>query len=128
MRPLRRIVLHASGRHGDTLQDIDSRHRWRDLRGIGFHYVLRESGRLERGRRLKEAGAHCLGFNADSVGICLCGTGTATMDQQRRLHRLLKKLIYRYPGISLHSVRELDPWVNDPLRLDMKKLRREMES
>lgn len=123
MRPLRKIVLHASGKEQDSAQQIDRRHRRRGLRGIGFHYVIREDGTFERGRELRVPGAHCLGFNADSVGICLCGRGKASEFQYRKLLRLLRKLKTRAPRATLVRVGELDAWSEDPLTLNMTLLR-----
>ena len=124
MRPLRKIILHASGRQGDDAQKIDRRHRARGLKRIGFHYVIRENGKLERGRSIKDAGAHCLGFNADSVGVCLTGSGTVTSPQYLKLLRLLRKLDKRYRNLELVRVGEIDRWVEDPLTIDMVSLRK----
>ena len=128
MRPLRKILLHASGHAADTLRSLDRRHRARGLRSVGFHYVIRTDGTLERGRELAESGAHCLGFNADSVGICLCGEGVVTAAQWPVLARLLRRLSRRFPQLTLHTVRELDPWSDDPLRVDLTALGAEFES
>jgi N-acetylmuramoyl-L-alanine amidase len=126
MRPLRKIILHASGSTDDTRRSLDRRHRARGLRRIAFHYVICTDGKLERGRPLAECGAHCLGFNADSIGICLCGTGSLTPPQQDKLKRLLRRLLQRYPRLALHRVGELDPWIDDPLQLDLNTLRDEL--
>ncbi|MDO9093393.1 MAG: N-acetylmuramoyl-L-alanine amidase [Rubrivivax sp.] len=50
------------------------------LKSIGYHYVVDLDGRLWQGRHLVEAGAHAVGHNADSVGICL--VGGAELDAQ----------------------------------------------
>lgn len=43
------------------------------LPSIGYHYVIDLTGEVWSGRALTEVGAHALGFNARSVGICLVG-------------------------------------------------------
>jgi N-acetylmuramoyl-L-alanine amidase len=55
-------------------------HGWHLQRGIysergltGYHYVIRRNGIVELGRDLQAIGAHALGYNARSVGICLVG-------------------------------------------------------
>lgn len=123
MRLIRKIILHASGRTDDTLRSLDRRHRARGLRSVGFHYVIRTDGTLERGRDLSVSGAHCLGFNADSIGVCLCGGGEPTAQQLGKLTALLHRVARRFPGATLHRVGELDPWIADPLRLDLDALR-----
>jgi len=128
MRIIRKIVVHASGKAGDDYGKIDVRHRRRGLRRIGFHFVIGEDGALVRGRPLADVGAHCLGYNADSVGVCLCGTGLPTVAQMRKLHGLTCRLRRRFPRAELCRAGELDPWLSDPLTLDMNTLRKERPS
>ena len=125
MRPVRKIILHASQHAGDTCAIIDARHRRRGLRKIGFHYVIRENGKIEKGRKLAEAGAHCLGYNADSIGICLCGEGQLTTIQHQRLIALLTKLRKKFPRAELFTVGQLDRWENDPLKINAETLKAE---
>lgn len=40
---------------------------------IGYHFVIRRDGSFERGRPLEKMGAHCLGHNRNSIGICMMG-------------------------------------------------------
>lgn len=127
MRPLRKVILHASGHAGDDAIKIDKRHRARGLKRIGFHYVICDDGRLERGRELREPGAHCLGFNSDSIGICLSGSGKVSTPQYVRLLRLVRKLDRRYPNLELMRVGEVDRWVDDPLDLNMTALREALD-
>jgi N-acetylmuramoyl-L-alanine amidase len=74
------IIVHCSA----TLakQDIGAKtiHGWHMQRGIysdrgltGYHFVIRRSGLVELGRDLQAIGAHALGYNARSVGICMVG-------------------------------------------------------
>ena len=43
---------------------------WSD---IGYHQVIRRNGAIELGRDLKVSGAHVVGYNKLSVGVCLVG-------------------------------------------------------
>lgn len=43
---------------------------WHD---IGYHRVIRRSGVIEPGRPLEIPGAHALGYNKHSIGVCLVG-------------------------------------------------------
>lgn len=53
--------------------EIDRWHRARGWLGIGYHFVIRRDGTVEKGRDLYQAGAHAQGYNDRSVGICLVG-------------------------------------------------------
>lgn len=46
---------------------------WSD---IGYHFVVRRSGLVEVGRPLSKMGAHCLGHNENSIGVCWVGGAT----------------------------------------------------
>lgn len=43
---------------------------WAD---VGYHYVIRRDGTVERGRAESKQGSHCYGENHDSLGVCLVG-------------------------------------------------------
>ncbi len=50
--------------------------RWHLERGwatVGYHFVVSPSGRVFRGRPVDRLGAHVLGHNVGTVGICLMG-------------------------------------------------------
>lgn len=51
---------------------------WND---IGYHFVIKRDGAIEEGRPIHIAGAHTLGHNKDSVGVCLVG-GMAESDKR----------------------------------------------
>ena len=76
MRKIDSIIVHCSATKAGqdfTAADIDRWHRERGFNGIGYHYVIRLDGRLEKGREIDLAGAHCKGWNERSVGICYIG-------------------------------------------------------
>jgi N-acetyl-anhydromuramyl-L-alanine amidase AmpD len=58
---------------------------------IGYHFVIRESGQIEKGRPITKKGAHAYGRN-NFIGIALTGYDTFTPEQVRSLKRLLKEL------------------------------------
>ena len=69
------IVLHHSG--VTVLQSIETIHNYHKntngWAGIGYHYYVRKDGSIYKGRDEKYAGAHCLGKNSTSIGICAEG-------------------------------------------------------
>lgn len=83
--PLDHLVLHhtavGSAEIGGPSLEAESRHmraiqRWHVERGwatVGYHFVVSPTGRVFRGRPVDRLGAHVLGHNAGTVGICLMG-------------------------------------------------------
>jgi len=106
------LVVHCSdspqGR-GDTAETIHRWHRERGWDGIGYHYVILESGKVENGRPHYWEGAHVRGHNADSLGICLIGVDSFSKAQLKALRALLEDLEGQYPEAEIVGHRELDP-------------------
>ena len=110
-----KIIIHCSAtpRGVDyNANDIDKWHRNRGFSKIGYHYVIRLNGSIEKGREENEMGAHCLGQNMDSIGICYIGglsrdkqtpEDTRTEAQKIALKGLVDSLKkkYREKGIIL---------------------------
>ena len=68
-----KIILHHSASKVASAQLIDSWHRARGWNGMGYHFLVRKNGDIERGRPIDVVGAHCTGQNADSIGVCFEG-------------------------------------------------------
>ena len=107
MRPINRIIIHCSAtKPGQKVNAavIDRWHRQQGYKKIGYHYVILEDGTVETGRYLSEVGAHCLGYNNGSVGICYVGgldaTGkakdTRTDAQKAAMYNLIARLRVRF--------------------------------
>ena len=122
-RKITRIVVHCSatpqGRYHDA-RDIHLWHKARGWAGIGYHYVLLDSGEVQQGRNINYTGAHAKGYNKGSLAICLIGglndnmiaTEKAfTTDQLRVLEKLLSDLQKMYPKAEILGHRDL-PYVN----------------
>ena len=117
MRTINKIIIHCSatpeGREVTTA-DIDRWHRERGFTQIGYHYVIYLDGTVQLGRPEHIAGAHCLGQNQTSIGICYIGgldkngkpKDTRTLAQKLALVDLLAHLIVKYPNITIHGHNE----------------------
>lgn len=117
MRKINRIILHCSatkeGQHF-TVSDIDSWHKQRGWRGIGYHYVIYLDGSIHKGRAESEIGSHVQGYNATSIGICYIGgldedgkpKDTRTKEQKDSLVRLVAELKERYPKATVNGHNE----------------------
>lgn len=98
---------------------INDWHIARGWAGIGYHYVIRLDGTIERGRPRWAQGAHDGGQNAGSIGICVVGDFTdpnsrPTPAQLESLTNLMADLceIYRLcpagPGV-IQGHRDQEP-------------------
>lgn len=115
MRKISEIIVHCAATpegKAFTVADIDAWHRKRGFRCIGYHFVIYLDGSVHKGRTIEEVGAHCLGHNANSIGICYiggCATNgktpkdTRTEAQKASLVRLITELRRRFPNASVHG-------------------------
>lgn len=118
MRKINEIIVHcAATPEGKNFKatDIDRWHRERKMKCIGYHYVVDLDGTVEPGRPESEIGAHCLGHNQYSIGVCYVGglaadgktpKDTRTAAQKEALSALLNKLRAKYPNASIHGHRD----------------------
>lgn len=70
------IAVHCSASPPSVYVDAKVIDRWHRNNGffkIGYHFVIKRDGTVEKGRELHEVGAHVAGFNSSSIGICLVG-------------------------------------------------------
>lgn len=115
MRTIDEIIIHCSATPEDkdfTVKQIDNWHRLRGFRCIGYHYVIYRDGSVHEGRPLAQIGAHATGHNAHSIGICYIGgcaadgktpKDTRTAEQRKALKLLVKQLLAKYPGSTVHG-------------------------
>lgn len=113
------IVVHCSATPEDMDIGADEIKRWHLQRGwldIGYHYVIRRNGKVEKGRPTNVPGAHARGFNHLSLGICLVGgvesdkkTAEAnfTQAQWESLELQLRELKRAYPEAEILGHRDL---------------------
>lgn len=99
----KKIIVHHTGNKTDvdmTAKDIHLLHKYDfEWAGIGYHYVIRKDGLIERGRPETMKGAHSYGHNGDSIGIALSGNfdlADPTEYQMRSLMMLSAYLADKY--------------------------------
>lgn len=142
MRTIKKIILHCSDSEFGDAATIDRWHKERGFDRIGYHYVILngvrvahspykpvDDGLLEPGRDESVIGAHCLGHNADSIGICIIGKMTFTPEQFKTAGILIKSLLKKY-GLSSDDVYghcEFDPGKTCP-NIDMTAVRAALRS
>ena len=120
MREINLIVVHCSATRADrdfTENDLEVSHRHRGFNGAGYHFYIRKNGDIKNTRPLEKPGAHALGYNARSIGICYEGgldvryrpADTRTEWQKHSLRVLIRTLLMDYPGCRVCGHRDLSP-------------------
>lgn len=96
------IVLHHADAVNCSIEDIHRWHLENGWSGCGYHYFVRKDGTVYIGRDEKAIGAHCLNYNAISIGICAEGNfSLEAMEevQYNALIQLTKSILNKY-GIN----------------------------
>lgn len=100
------IIHHVGIPDGDTsAAAIHKAHLQNGWAGIGYHYVIRKDGTIERGRPLATVGAHSYGNNYTSVGINVAGNFDKeypTKGQLKSLVRLVAAVCNIY-GLAVNE-------------------------
>lgn len=108
MREIKSIILHCSGTPDGkdfTIDDITQWHKERGFKTIGYHYVVYRDGTVHKGRPVEQIGAHCEGYNKNSIGVCYIGglmtdgktpKDTRTVEQKEALYQLCYDLMDKY--------------------------------
>ena len=66
----------------------------------GYHFLVTKDGKAHKCRPVASVGAHTLGENSDSIGICLTGDKEFSCDQIFSLAWLIRDLLDEYPEIT----------------------------
>ena len=111
MKEIEGVVLHNSG--VTVLQSVEAIHNYHKNKGwagIGYQYYVRKDGRIYRGRTESMEGAHCVGVNGISIGICAEGNfneETMSNAQKNSIIELIKDIKSRYNIKWIRGHREL---------------------
>ena len=107
---IREIIIHCSdtpnGRE-HTAEDIHRWHKEKGWDGIGYHYVIRLDGTVDRGRPEYWTGAHASGHNSGSIGICLIGRDDYTDEQWDALGAMVEIIKNDYPHAKVIGHNEI---------------------
>lgn len=117
MRKIDKIIIHCSATpegRAVTVQEIEKWHREKGYNGIGYHYVIGLNGEEWKGRDINVVGAHTVGQNANSIGVCYIGgcdksmkaKDTRTPAQKVALLNLVKELKKQFSNATIHGHNE----------------------
>jgi N-acetyl-anhydromuramyl-L-alanine amidase AmpD len=123
MRKITGIVIHCSATFECIDIDSNTIRSWhttpknmggRGWSDIGYHYIIRLDGAVERGRYEEKIGAHVRGHNKNTLGICYIGgldnkgkpKDTRTKAQKHALLMLIESLCDKYQIKSIKGHRD----------------------
>lgn len=117
MREINKIIIHCSATKPEQNIGVNNIRKWHTdpvpqgngWRDVGYHYVIKLDGTLEKGRDIHETGAHAYGYNTNSIGICLAGgvdkfnnpKQNYTANQYYSLKKLLDVLCVTFPNADI---------------------------
>lgn len=118
--PIKRIVVHCTAtREGQdvsaaTIKGWHLKQGWSD---IGYHYVVRLDGRIEKGRPDTVVGSHVKGWNTGSIAIVYVGgldrdgkaKDTRTAAQKKGLKEIINRMLALHKSPLVMGHRDLSP-------------------
>jgi len=118
--PIKRIVVHCTAtREGQdvsaaTIKGWHLKQGWSD---IGYHYVVRLDGRVEKGRPDTAVGSHVKGWNKGSIAIVYVGgldndgkaKDTRTPAQKKALKEIITRMRALHKNAPVMGHRDLSP-------------------
>lgn len=128
------IAVHCSATRPSMDVGVVEIRKWHRAQGwedIGYHWVIRRNGKLEKGRAENLVGSHVKGYNATSIGVCLVG-GVAQDDftkpennftpaQFATLRELLANLKGRFLQAVIQGHRDFPKVAKDCPSFDVRK-------
>lgn len=140
MRPIKRVIVHITdspndrdpktpGDQDDGAKEIGLWHRQQGWKEIGYHWVVRRSGAIEKGRDEAKIGAHTKYNNADSLGIVYVGKDKPTDVQYEALVGLIvdRCFVHKISADNVFGHCEFDARKQCP-RLHLAKLRADVRA
>ena len=113
------IVIHCSATRPSQdigAKEIDKWHKAQGWAGIGYHWVIRRNGKVEKGRAENLVGAHEPTRNRNAVAICMVGgvnqkdfrvaESNYTPEQWAALEATIKDVQTRYPKTKVMGHRD----------------------
>lgn len=134
-RDITEVVVHATESYTDKdigAIELNNIHNELGHDGIGYHYVIRRDGRLQRGRPINRNGEHAPlnGHDVYSIGLVLVGglnissggenpidfrsAQAFTREQYTTLEKFLRSFYRKYPGGQVFGHNDIDELELDP--------------
>lgn len=105
------IILHHAAATNCSPDGIHTIHLKNGWAGIGYHFYIRKNGKIYKGRPLNTIGAHAVGYNDKSIGVCFEGNfenevmNDAQLNSARYIINYLKNI---YPNAKVIRHRDVN--------------------
>lgn len=120
------VVLHHSAGAG-TVEEVHRIHCGQGWPGIGYHFYVRKSGEVYRGRPEEQIGTHTAHYNASTIGVCFEGNFEREQMPEAQYNagvELVRYLLEKYGPLEIKRHRDFNatacPGRNFPIN-DMKE-------
>lgn len=131
MKKIEGIVLHNSGVTVEqSVEIIHNYHKNKGWAGIGYQYYVRKDGKVYKGRPESMAGAHCVGVNDISIGICAEGNfkeETMKEVQKQAIIELVKDVKTRYNIQWIRGHKEMTATSCPGTNFPIEEIKKEVE-
>ena len=116
-KPDKIIIHHSATQDGLVYKDFDSikqGHLRLGYRNIGYHYVIESVAnqyKIIPGRAETDTGAHAIGQNNNSIGICLVGNFMEEEPPEAQIQTLIyliKDIYNRYGKLPIYGHRDFN--------------------
>lgn len=119
MRTINQIIVHCTATPEGRDIDAATIKKWHvednGWSDIGYHWVIKLDGTIEKGRHESKSGAHAKGHNSKSIGVVYVGgcdndmnpKDTRTDAQKETLRCLLQDIKGRYPKAEIIGHRDV---------------------
>lgn len=116
-REISRVFIHCSDSDIPGHDNIETIRRWHTdpqprgngWKDVGYHFFIRKSGLIEKGRHPDVVPAAQAGHNAHSIAICLSGRKEFTEAQFEALRDICEQVHSMLPLVTFHGHREVAP-------------------
>ncbi len=98
------LILHSTKNYPE-FEDVLRYHKEEKAwSGMGYHLFISESGKITQGRPYNKEAAHALGFNTNSIGLCIYSSnGKLTENKVNITKGLIKTIEDEFPNLNLLS-------------------------
>lgn len=103
-RLIKKVIIHCSASDVEAHDNVETIRKWHveenGWKDIGYHFLITKDGNVHKCRDIEDVGAHTVGHNLDSIGVCLTGNKDFSPDQFFSLAWLLNHLLEDNPSIN----------------------------